>query len=57
MGIPIIAGREFDGSDTATSPKVAVISQALARKAFPGVNPVGAIFSRTGIRARASRAT
>jgi predicted permease len=44
MGIPIIAGREFDGSDTATSPKVAVISQALARKAFPGVDPVGRHF-------------
>jgi predicted permease len=44
MGIPIIAGREFDARDTATSPKVAVISQALARRAFPGVNPVGRHF-------------
>jgi len=44
MGIPIIAGREFDARDTATSPKVAVISQALARKAFPGMNPVGRHF-------------
>jgi predicted permease len=41
MGIPIIAGREFDARDTATSQKVAVLSETLARKAFPGVNPVG----------------
>jgi predicted permease len=44
MGIPIIAGRDLDARDTATSPKVAVISQALARTAFPGINPVGRHF-------------
>ena len=44
MGIPIVAGREFNAHDTATSHKVAVISQSLANKAFPGVNPVGRHF-------------
>jgi predicted permease len=44
MGIPIVAGREFEARDTATSHKVAVISQSLAKKAFPGVNPVGRHF-------------
>ncbi len=44
MGIPIIAGRDLDARDTATSPKVAVISQALARTAFPGLNPLGRHF-------------
>ena len=44
MGIPIIAGREFNAHDTAASHKVAVISESLARKAFPGVNPVGRHF-------------
>lgn len=44
MGIPLIAGRDFDSSDTATSPKVAIINQALARTAFPGMNPVGRHF-------------
>ncbi len=44
MGIPIIAGRDLDARDTATSPKVAVISQALARTAFPGINPLGRHF-------------
>jgi predicted permease len=41
MGIPLLAGREFDEHDTATSPKVMVLSESLARKAFPGVNPIG----------------
>jgi len=41
MGIPIVAGRAFDAQDTATSPKVAIINQSLARKRFPNVNPIG----------------
>ena len=41
MGIPIIAGRAFGPQDTASSPKVAVINQSLARKRFPHGNPVG----------------
>ena len=44
MGIPIVAGREFNEHDTATSPKVGIISQSLARKAFPGKSPVGRRF-------------
>src|ERR1700674_3342594 len=32
MGIPILQGRGFTAQDTATSPKVAVINQALAKK-------------------------
>ena len=44
MGIPMVAGREFNEHDTATSPKVGIISQSLARMAFPGVNPVGRRF-------------
>ncbi|HTX77556.1 MAG TPA: ABC transporter permease [Terracidiphilus sp.] len=45
MGIPIIAGRGFGPQDTATSQKVAVINQALARSRFPGQNPIGRRFS------------
>ncbi len=47
MGIPMIAGRSFGPQDTATSQKVAVINQALARKRFPNMNPVGKRF-KTG---------
>jgi predicted permease len=45
LQIPILAGRGFDAQDSASSPRVAVINQTLARKAFPGVNPVGRRFS------------
>jgi len=41
MGIPIVAGRGFGPQDTATSAKVAVINESLARKRFPDGNPVG----------------
>jgi predicted permease len=44
MGIPMLAGREFDARDTATSQHVAVITESLAKKAFPGVSPIGRHF-------------
>ena len=46
MGIPILAGRGFDARDTASSPKVAVINQALARQRFGKQNPIGKRFAR-----------
>ena len=44
MGIPIFAGRDFNARDTAKSQKVGIFSEALARKAFPGENPMGKYF-------------
>lgn len=44
LGIKIIGGRGFNSQDTATSPKVAVINESLAKKRFPGVNPIGRMF-------------
>jgi predicted permease len=41
MGIPLLAGREFGRSDSATSPKVVVINEKMAQKYFAGRNPVG----------------
>ncbi len=55
MGIPIVAGRAFDAQDTATSPKVAIINQSLARKRFPNLNPIGKEI-RTGDGPEAVRA-
>jgi predicted permease len=44
MRIPLLYGRSFDFRDTSTSPKVAIINQALARKEFAGISPVGKTF-------------
>lgn len=41
MGIPLIAGREFEARDRAGSPLVAVINQATARMLYPNENPLG----------------
>ena len=45
MKIPMVAGRAFTSQDTETSPKVAIINQALADLFFPHQNPVGKRFS------------
>lgn len=41
MGIPLLYGREFSAADSETAPKVAVISEKMARKFFSGQNPIG----------------
>jgi len=42
LKIPLIAGREFNGRDTAETLPVALISQNLARRHWPNGSPVGA---------------
>ncbi|HTD51475.1 MAG TPA: ADOP family duplicated permease, partial [Thermoanaerobaculia bacterium] len=42
LQLPLLAGREIDARDRADSPPVAVISQTLARRHFPGASPLGA---------------
>jgi predicted permease len=44
LEIPIIAGRAFGERDTATSQKVGIINESLARNRFPGQNPIGKRF-------------
>ena len=41
LQIPLLNGREFADNDTATSPKVAIVSQSLAKLFWPGQNAVG----------------
>jgi len=41
MKIPLVSGRYFDARDTATSPVVAIVDRKLARKFWPGQDPIG----------------
>jgi putative ABC transport system permease protein len=45
LGVPVKAGRTFDATDTAGSLPVVVVNEALARRFFPGQNPIGQTIS------------
>ena len=51
MGIPLLAGREFTARDTAEAPKVAIVSERIAREYFPG-GPGGALGRRVRLSDR-----
>ncbi len=46
MGIPLLAGRTFGPQDSATSPKVGVIGETMARTLFPAGSPIGMHYGR-----------
>jgi len=46
IGTPIIRGRSFGESDTATSQRVAIVNETFARKYFPNVDAVGQHFGK-----------
>jgi len=41
MGIPLVSGRTFTSNDREDAPAVVIVSTALARKYWPGENPIG----------------
>jgi predicted permease len=41
LGIPLKSGRDFTESDTADTPMVAIVNEALVRKSFGDQNPIG----------------
>jgi putative ABC transport system permease protein len=41
LGIPVIKGRSFTEQDHATAPRVVIINETLARRYFPGEEPLG----------------
>ncbi|HET8966176.1 MAG TPA: ABC transporter permease, partial [Candidatus Acidoferrum sp.] len=41
MGIPVLEGRTFESRDTASSQRVGVISESMARNLFPKGSPIG----------------
>ena len=44
MRTPLLAGRNFNESDAKTSAQVAIVTETLAKRFFPGANPVGKVF-------------
>ncbi len=57
LGIPLLQGRAFDDHDRDGAPLVAIVSNSLARRFFPGQNPIGhkimvASLGKTAIEAR-----
>jgi predicted permease len=48
LGIPLLRGRDFGDGDTASSPPVAVVNEALARREFQGADPIGRRISVQG---------
>ncbi len=41
LGIQLLAGRSFDGSDTASSVRVAMVNDRFVKRFFPHLNPLG----------------
>ena len=41
LGIPILAGRDFDERDSALVPHVVIVNETFARRHFPGESPIG----------------
>jgi putative ABC transport system permease protein len=42
--VPLVSGRDFTEADNATAPKVGVISETVAKRFYPGRNPIGMKF-------------
>jgi len=49
MGVPIVAGRPFSPDDRADGELVAVVSEAAARRYWPGESPVGKEIRRSSL--------
>jgi putative ABC transport system permease protein len=48
MKIPLVEGRDFDGSDVSGRPRVAIVSRRLAAQAFAEGDPVGRVLDVPG---------
>jgi len=41
LGVPILEGRDFEDSDTASSPHVGIVNELFAQRFLPNQNPIG----------------
>jgi putative ABC transport system permease protein len=48
LGIPLVKGREFTAGDHAQAPGVVIVSEALARRYWPGEDAIGKRLQETG---------
>jgi putative ABC transport system permease protein len=48
MGIPLLQGRDFNTQDTESSPRVAIINEAMAQRYWPDQNPISKRISFKG---------
>lgn len=48
LGIPLLSGRELTEADGSTAPKVALASESMVKRFFPGRNPLGLHFAFGG---------
>ena len=52
MGIPLVAGRDFETADHAKAPSVTVVNRAMADRYFPGQDPLGQVVRVLGPKPR-----
>ena len=43
LGVPLVAGRDFNDSDGPTAPRVVIVSEDAARRFWPGQGPLGQV--------------
>jgi predicted permease len=48
LGIPLLAGRDFTDQDDANHPRVVIINETMAKRFWPGQDPVGRKFTIWG---------
>jgi len=41
LGVPLVSGRDFERTDTHDAPRVAIVDEMLAKRHWPGQNPIG----------------
>jgi putative ABC transport system permease protein len=55
MRTPIVRGRDFTATDTASAPWVAIINETLAQRFWPGENPIGKHFNVDAVSGERAR--
>ena len=48
LGIPLLAGRDFGATETHDAPPVAIVDELLAKRHWPGQNPIGKELNQDG---------